>query len=365
MIPHFSLQQDKQEYLIIRMGDAFHIIDCNEALTKEKRLAILESGCTPAQMQEMGLSGMTISRADLEAITITGCGFQDEVIFYLGKRRKLRYWFPKAYEQKRVDDFFRGIPRIQYKTRFRVRGGRGQDWHVREQEPDVRNRLKAVALGLKIASGLTCACILIWSQWRTVWLCLALLLTLAGLYLAVCFELYFTLMGTEEYRKAGYSGEIISLNFFPFLPLGCFLFWMDRYTAVEADLCMVYGIVAGVLLAGILWFCLREVQENAGHAFVVLFVSVALCWCAAEHANHYFAPNPMIETPARVVDMEGHRSRRHSDYYLKVVQEDGTWLTLDVGSSTYREAGIGDTVIVHSRVGALGVEYAMFGGFAE
>ena len=264
-----------------------------------------------------------------------------------------------------MDDFFRGIPRIQYKTRFRVKGGRGQDWHVREQEPEVRRRLKVVGLVLKIGACLTCVGIFWRYQWMSLWLSLSILWALAGLYLAVCFEPYFTLMGTEEYRKAGYSGEIISLNFFPFLPLGCFLFWVERYTAVEADMCLIYGIVAGVLLTGILWFCLREVQENAGHSFVVLFVSVALCWCAAEHANHCFARTEMVEIPAQVVDMDGHRSRRHSDYYLKVVLEDGSWMTLDVSSETYRKAEIGDTVIVHSRVGALGVEYAMFGGFAE
>ena len=41
MIPHFILRQNKGEYLIIRMGDEFHIVDCNESLTKEKRNTIL------------------------------------------------------------------------------------------------------------------------------------------------------------------------------------------------------------------------------------------------------------------------------------------------------------------------------------
>ena len=95
MIPHFTLQRGKMEYLIIRMGDEFHIIDCDEALTKEKKRAILESGCTPAQMQQMGLSGMTIPKSDIQALTVTGCGFQDDVIFYLNKK-KLAFWFPQA-----------------------------------------------------------------------------------------------------------------------------------------------------------------------------------------------------------------------------------------------------------------------------
>ncbi len=87
MIPHFIIQKGKQEYLIIRSEDAFHLIDVNEALTREKRSTILESGCTPEQMQQMGLSGMTIPRGDISAVTVTGCGYQDEVIFYLGKRK--------------------------------------------------------------------------------------------------------------------------------------------------------------------------------------------------------------------------------------------------------------------------------------
>ena len=131
MIAHFELVQGKERFLVFRLGADFHIIDINEALTREKRFAVLESGCTPTEMQEMGLSGTTIARSDLTAITVTGCGPQDDVIFYLGKKQ-LGYRFAMAYEQKRVDDFFRGIPRVQYKTRYRFR--RGLDWRAREQD---------------------------------------------------------------------------------------------------------------------------------------------------------------------------------------------------------------------------------------
>ena len=121
----------------------FHIIDCDEALTKEKRNAVLESGCTPAQMQEMGLSGMTIPKSDIKALTVTGCGFQDDVIFYLNKK-KLAFWFPQAYEQKRVDDFFRGIPRKMVKTRYRLKGGKHIDWRIREQNYETYRKLRVV-----------------------------------------------------------------------------------------------------------------------------------------------------------------------------------------------------------------------------
>ena len=88
MIPHFILRQNKGEYLIIRMGDEFHIVDCNESLTKEKRNTILEYGCSPAEMLQMGLSGVTIPKSDIPALTVTRCGCQDDVIFYLKNRGK-------------------------------------------------------------------------------------------------------------------------------------------------------------------------------------------------------------------------------------------------------------------------------------
>ena len=47
MIAHFELVQGKSRFLVFRLGEDFHIIDCNEALTKEKRFTVLESGCTP------------------------------------------------------------------------------------------------------------------------------------------------------------------------------------------------------------------------------------------------------------------------------------------------------------------------------
>lgn len=361
MIPHFMLKRGKKEYLIIRMGDTFHIIDADEQLTKEKRTAILEQGCTPAQMQQMGLSGMSIPKSDIRSLTVTGSGYMDDVIFLL-KKQKLAFWFPQAYEQKKVDDFFRGIPRKQYKTRFRVKGTKGSDWHMREQHPDVRRRMKPVGLVLKWAAGLTCVGMLWRAEWLPLWLSLGILWAAAALFLLLFYEPYFTLMDSKEYRKAGYSGEIISLNIMPFLPLVLLLVTVDRYTVIGPDLCLVYGICAGLILTVLMWLFLRELHENLMHAAIFLLASLFLCSAAAIHANHCFAAEEMTTVRAQVVDKEKHRSRRSSDHDLIVLLEDGTRLNLDVSAIVYDTVDVGDTVAVHIRTGILDTEYAMFGG---
>lgn len=279
MIPHFTLRQNKGEYLIIRMGDEFHIIDCNEALTKEKRRAVLESGCTPAQMQEMGLSGMTVPKSDIRALTVTGYGFQDGVIFYLKNKKKLCYWLPRAYEQKKVDDFFRGIPRKMVKTRRRLRGGKNLGWREREGDPEMSRRLRPVgwamnALGIGLAVLPLVVRIPLGLHGG-----LVLLFGAAAVCLDIFFPEYFSLLmeGKKERReKEGLWVNICFGLFVAMMPLALrislTIHLFDGFRFLPVAMAMTLAVGAVLFL-----FC-REFREEWAVGLCALFLVFIVSW---------------------------------------------------------------------------------------
>lgn len=360
MIPHFTLRQNKGEYLIIRMGDVFHIIDCNEALTKDKRLAILESGCTPAQMQEMGLSGMTIPKSDIKALTVTGCGFQDDVIFYLSKK-KLAFWFPKAYEQQKVDDFFRGIPRKQVKTRRRPKGGKNLSWREREGNPEVARKLRPVGWVMNtIGVGLLVFPLVIRIP-LGMHGGLVLGFCAAAVFLDMFFPEYFSLLMEGKKERKEREGRWVNLSFGLFLsiiPLALritvtiHLFDVFRFLPMALGMTLITGAV-------LFLFC-REFREEWGIGLCMLFFVLVMSWLAfAPWLNHVLGPEL---TPVTATIVEQHKSGgRTTSYYCGVLLPDGRELDVEVSRSEYHDYEIGDTMDLQIGTGFFGIDYAIDG----
>lgn len=360
MIPHFTLRQGKQEYLIIRDKEAFHIIDINEALTKEKRSAVLESGCTPEQMQEMGLSGMTIPRSDISAVTVTGCGYQDDVIFYLGKKKKLCYWFPHACDQKRVDDFFRGIPRIQYKTRRRLKGGKGLDWRAREQEPQMLRKLGPVG---KVYDGLCSVVFLgmVLTERRmfALWFWVMLAIIALGVYLNSAYPLYFSFFRYKsDYQQRG-KGKTSFIGWGIAMMILVALI-RTPYVILGWKALIVPTLILSILLWLGLYFACRECREDClGWLLSFCLVAVFCGGMLIPHANHILGPEPQPQT-ASVVSKStstSGRGRRHWDITVRL--PDGTQCTLPVSRQEYAETEHGDTWQVQVGEGFFGIEYVI------
>ena len=369
MIPHFELVQGKSRFLVFRLGEDFHIIDCNEALTKEKRFAVLESGCTPDQMRDMGLSGTTIAKLDLTAITVTGCGPQDDVIFYLGKK-KLGYRFAMSYEQKKVDDFFRGIPRKQYKTRYRLKGGRDLDWRLKEQDEAKYQKLRPVGW---VYNSL---CALIWLipvvmqklnlaliGWLVIGLCLV------GVALDAVFPVYFSIIVIDGQpselkwpRKARKKLKSRSINL-GYGMLGTLLLFgiacNDQYQVLQEGLLLKMALLPSLVMALLLVFSCREFQEHQ-EAFALLLLSaviaVMLNFAAfIPHFNHILGPETESYEPP-VVDKYS-ISGKNTSYYCEVQLPDGQIVRLNVTRAEYERLEMDDTMELQYGAGFFGLEY--------
>ena len=363
MIPHFLLQQNKGEFLIIRDSDAFHIIDCNEVLTKEKRLSILESGCTPAQMQEMGLSGTTIPRSDIEAITITGCGFQDDVIFYLGKKKKLCYWFPQAYEQKKVDDFFRGIPRKMVKTRYRLKGGSKVNWRVKERNMELYRKFLPFGWVWNGVCAVTALLPFVLEMSRDLWGWIVMGLALVTVLLDVFFPAYFSILGrikgsdrTYGPKHAIHLGWGLSLMLLAFLLMSVNRFhFFDEFRVLPVALA-----VTAVLGGALFLFCREFLEEPENGLVAVLFLLLLNFVAFVPQVNHSLGPE-LTPVTATVQEKRADTTGKMDHYYCYVRVPDGRELQVSVSRAEYREYEIGDTMALQLGTGFFGIEYAIDG----
>ena len=357
MIAHFELVRGKERFLVFRLGADFHIIDINEALTKEKRFAVLESGCTPEKMQEMGLSGTTIARSDLTAVTVTGCGPQDDVIFYLGKKQ-MSYRFAMAYEQKKVDDFFRGIPRVQYKTRYRFRSG--LDWRAREQDLKLLPKFSRIGTAYNIlCCGVTVGMLI--REWRlfALWFWVALALVALGVYLNAAYPLYFAFYwykGDDNRRGKGKAS---------YIGFGLFVVLMAAvlrapYVVLDWQKLIVPALVLGAIFGIGLYFLCRECREDGpGWLLTILLTVVVSGVVLIPHVNHILGPETEPQS-ASVVSKHSSSARRGGRrYYVTVRLRDGTDCDMQVSYQDYQDAEHGDTWEVQVGEGFFGIEYAI------
>ena len=359
MIPHFELVRGKERFLVFRLGADFHIIDINEALTREKRFAVLESGCTPEKMQEMGLSGTTIARSDLTAVTVTGCGPQDDVIFYLGKKQ-LGYRFAMAYEQKKVDDFFRGIPRVQYKTRRRLRGGKGLDWRAREQD------LEKLPMFRRIGTAWNALCVLVMAgilftpkDLFAVWFWVVLAIVFSALYLNSKYELYFAFF---QYKGDSYNpkkGKVTHIGYVLMLS-SLLLMVRSPYVVIGWRALIVPTLVLGVVLWLGLFFLCRECKEDTLSWFLSLaLVLVFAGGVVIPHVNHLLGPQPQGQT-GTVVSKQSSRGSKGGTYYqINLRLPDGDECSVYVSGKEYEAIQAGYTMEIPVGEGFFGIEYVI------
>lgn len=371
MIPHFMLNRGNKEYLIIRMDDVFHIIDADEHLTKEKRAAILEKGCTPAEMQQMGLSGMTIPKSDIKSLTVTGCGYMDDVIFRLN-RQKLAFWFPQAYEQRKVDDFFRGIPRKQYKTRHRVKGGKHRDWRMREQNYELYCKLRPVGWVWNI---LCAGIVLIPLLTKTIhvrhlgWIITGM--SLFAILLDIFMPEYFTIiwiqnnrrLSNRKYGQRELKTRAINLGFGLSLIVGFFvLLCSGGYHLFDPFRVLPPALIATAIVSITLLLFAREFQEQFSAWLVslllILFFNI---FAFVPHFNHVLGPD-LSPVNATIVDQ--HKSsgaKRGTNYYCTVTLPDGRELDVKVSREEYDALAPGDTIDLQVGTGFFGIDYAIDG----
>lgn len=374
MIPHFMLQGGKQEYLIFKTEDAFHLIDCNEALTREKRSIVLESGCTPMQMQQMGLSGTTIPRSDIEAITITGCGFQDDVIFYLSKKKKLSFCFPKAYEQRKVDDFFRGIPRKQVKSRRRLKGGRDLDWRLKEQDEELYRKLRPVGWVYNILAVLICIYPLILGELHRSfhgWIVMGMYLI--GLGLDIFLPEYFSILVFEDparkamKRRYGTGRKTrktraIYLGYGILLMVLTISIGLRNIHVIDQGRMLKYALCAAIAIFVALVILCREFQEeikaNFWWVLVYLSMTLAINYVAVlPHFNHVLG-GELTSFTAPIIDQH-YSGGKSTTYYCTVNLPDGRELDLQVSHEEYEALEPGDIMKLKYGTGFFGIEYAI------
>lgn len=361
MLPHLILKQGKQQYLLFRTAEAFQLVDINGSLTREKRQQILTEGCTPSQMQQMGLSGMTIAISDLEGVAIYGYATGEDFEFHFGKK-KLCYKLAKRCEQAQMDAFFRGVPRIPTPARPKVRGGSGKDWRMSEQTPEGRKQMRKVGITANVVGVLIMAGMLICPQYFHLLSVAALIFGIFGAFLGIVYPEYFIFLNQKDYRKSGGKAKVMELQL-PFLPLYVVtLMSLNRYFYFDLAPVLIYGVVLGLVIGFVMFLLSQELKENLAMMFAVVFLAAFIGVGVVAHTNHMLAGEEPVPHTVPIVDMYVDHNRRGADDYICTVRfPDGREMDIEVPRTAYERYALGDTIVVPLRTGAWGIEYAFFG----
>ena len=359
MIPHIQLQKGKRHYLLLSDETSFHVIDKNEALTKEKEALLLERVYTPEQMQEMGLSGQTFLKEHLQGVAIYGYAKGDDFELHFG-RKKQGWILAQRYDPRFLDQFFRGVPRIPTPGKRLVKGGKKADWRAREIDPAARKQMRAMGIGANIASVLMCAGLLFFrNRVPREWLVIAGFVCAGfGVFLGVVHQEYFTFLNAKDYRQTGGRSKVTHLWGPPLLMMVLAVTGFGWYLFFDLSPVIAGGGVLGLVIGLLGMMLITDFKTSIGHGVVCVLVCILLGMGTVGHFNHLFARQPpQVHTPVVVEMWVNKRSKGSDDYICRVCFPDGRELRVKVSESAYAQYEIGDPMEIRVRTGALGIDY--------
>lgn len=361
MIPHIQLQKGKRRYLLLRDETAFHVIEVDEALTKEKEALLLERLHTPEEMREMGLSGQTFPKDGIQGVAVYGYSRGDDFELHFGKKKQ-GWTLAKRYEPGYLDQLFRGIPRIPTPGKRLVKGGKNSDWRAREIDPAVRKQMRPVGIGVNVACVLCCIGLLFFhNRVPREWLLTAGFICVGfGLFLGVVHQEYFTFFDGKNYRDIGGKSKVSHLCGIPLLLLLLATTGFGWYFYFDQSQVIFVGAIFGLIVGLLGMMLIADFRNSIGHGILCVIVCIFLGAGIVSHFNHLLAGQEFLaETPVIVEMWVNHHSRASDDYICLLRFPDGRELRVDVGRSAYEEYEIGDHVEILVRTGALGIEYGI------
>lgn len=357
---YLLLQKNSRVSLLVRYTDRYHIIAVNNKLDEDKEEKVLAGNCSDAVIDEMGLTRETIMKTDLRGVAIGGCCAGDVVVLYT-KDRKMKCVLSDDYSDEEIKAMFPGIDRFQPPKNGGSKSHKF-DWRTEMQVDSMRKIMRIIG-GVLNFSG--CVCFVgasLFGRLSVMWsiICLSIMAISIGMYFA--YPQYFSIMGSKEYKRAGYTAKVKHLEFAIMAPsLALTLRSLSDYHFPNWAPLMIAGAVIGIATSIIMYIFSREVRENISLVVVVLLLSMFVSCGIVGQLNHlanFGADEPQICT---VIDTERDDGGRHADrFYCSVSLESGVEIEIPISGSVYNELQAGDMVTIFTGQGAFGIEYAYF-----
>lgn len=365
MVNHLIIQNRSKLYLLLEYPDRYHIITVNDHLDSESEELILSSARSDAVLDEMRLSRETIMRDDLRGIAIGGCHAGDAIVLYRGKE-KLKYVLSDDYTNEYIDAMFVGIERFQPpKSVFSKKNN--ADWRKELQDESMVTLMRAIGICLNIAGVSSFVITVFLGRQEPFCIFVSLAVSVVAIAMYLVFPQYYSIMGSKEYKKAGYTAHVTFLEYSIMAPLlAVVLFSTYVFTVLDWTAVLISVVVISVLVLILLYSFSRELREHLDLFFAVALVTLFISFGIVEQINHLMNFSPELPQTCVVTGTEHNRSSKGRDSYnCTVMLEDGSEVELPISRAEYKQLQAGDKALVYVGTGALGIEYAYFVDICE
>lgn len=341
------LQKEDKLFLLLRGGQAFHLISVDERLTaerEEKLLAIYP--CSDASLRELELNFQKLS---IRGVAIGGCEAGDTVILYIDKQKR-KYVLSDDYAPEMVDAFFSGIERFQMPKQKKQKDP--DSWRKAEQDPAMLPKLRILRIVLTaislVSSGLAWVDIL--------WGLPGILVSILCLLLDIYYPAYFTLL---DWRKGKTPKHALGLGLAASLPvMVSALVIMNTVNYLVWWQIWLWSALVGAVLSCVIGRFAREFQyyKEDMLAVVILLVMFSQGPIGVMNSALDFSLPETQTVP--IIDMYISDGGRSSDrHYCTILLEDGTEFDLHVTRLEYEALSVGERITVSTRTGGLGIGY--------
>ena len=347
------LLREGKQYLLLNAGDRLHLIAVNNRLTDAKEAQLMDIyPCSEEAMSELDISCTTILKKDIKGVAIGGIDAGCELSLFT-RKTKSKYLLSDDTTQQMVNDYFKGIKRIDASKRKLPKAP--DQWRKQSQDPEVLQKMKIVRYVLIAVTIIFPMCFLFRVTPYKMWIVLCMLSSVACIALAIRYPAYFTLLDLEDKKHRPKHGIGLGwLSTFPLLVLTVRTLYMNF---VHMGRLFVYAAILAVAVSVCLWFFVKELQNHyAGFAAVVLAILVG-CVGVIGQMNYLLDTSAEEISAYTVLDLDRHSTRRSRTYQCAILLEDGKEYRMNISREAYEKLTVGDQIQVAHCEGALGLEY--------
>lgn len=365
MVKHLVLQKKGRHFLLIEYPDRYHIVTVNKRLEVDTEEWILASVCPESFFDDAGLTRETIPKRELRGVAVGGNTAGNVIALYRGKN-KYQFVLSDDYEQAYIDEMFEGFERFQPPKSVYSKKNNA-DWRKELQDESMVTLMRAIGICLNIAGVSSFVLTVFLGRQEPFCIFVSLAVSVVAIAMYLVFPQYYSIMGSKEYKKAGYTAHVTHLEFSIMAPLlavvlsSTYVFTVLDWTAV-----LISVVVISVLVLILLYSFSRELRKHLDLFFAVALVTLFISFGIVEQVNHLMNFSPELPQTCVVTGTEHNRSSKGRDSYnCTVMLEDGSEVELPIIRAEYNQLQAGDKALVYVGTGALGIEYAYFVDICE
>ena len=341
---YLLLQQGEKLYMLLGGKGGYHLVSVDKRFTAEREEQLLRLyPCSDQTLRELGI---TVSALKVRGVAASGWEAGDDLVLYVGKKKKMRYELSDDATQAQMAAMFDGVDKFPMPKKKEKTSG----WRLAKQKKELLPVMRGIKTLLLLAALGSSAGLLFHSH---MWSVLGIAVSITCGVLDLVLPQYFTLLDLAKGSRQKYA---IGLGFPAAAPIMIqALYVFNRYNFLTMEI-FLWSAGLGILICIVFGLWCREFADRTGDLLALGLLLVMFLSGPIGMANGLLDRAEPKTYPVTVEDKHI-SSGRSTSYYCTFFLRNGESFDLSVSKPDYDGIDVGEQIVIAHHPGGLGIEY--------